>query len=154
MLPCSVRCERFVQKFDAGDLVSMTRGRLLAWALAGAGLTFSAHAQGSVFAVTPTWDGIATCNGRPIQSPSPRFAVVNVPQGTASLDFNMKDLDAPRFVHGGGSVAYRGAANVSPGAFNFIGPCPPGSHTYEWTVTARDSAGKSLGTATARLKYP
>lgn len=132
----------------------MTTGQSLALVLASAGLAFSAQAQDTPFTVTPTWDGISKCAGRPLQSPSPRFAVANAPSGTALLEFNMKDVDAPRSVHGGGSASYLGAADVPSGTFNFIGPCRPGSHVYEWSITARDAAGKSLGTTTSRLKYP
>ena len=108
----------------------------------------------SGFAVTPTWDGIKACSGQPITSPSPAFEVTGVPAGTTELEFRMADLDAPRFNHGGGKVRYTGQARIAPGAFQFIGPCPPQAHRYEWTVTARDATGKSLGTARAIKNYP
>src|SRR5262245_61986399 len=100
-----------------------------------------AVAQGG-FAVVPTWDGITACSGRPISSPSPAFSVTGVPAGTVELEFRMVDLDAPRFEHGGGKVRYTNQPRIAPGAFQFIGPCPPQTHRYEWTVTARDSGGK------------
>lgn len=128
------------------------KGLLGAAALAAAA-GFGAQAQGA-FAVMPTWDGITACNGRPISSPSPRFTVANAPVGTTQLEFKMTDLDAPQFTHGGGKVAYNGDGGVVAGAFKFIGPCPPSSHRYEWSVVARDAAGKSLGTAKAVIKYP
>jgi len=112
-----------------------------------------AVAQGG-FAVTPTWDGIKACSGQPISSPSPAFSVSGVPPGTADLEFRMVDLDAPRFNHGGGKVRYTGQARIAPGAFQFIGPCPPQTHRYEWTVTARDAGGRSLGMARATKNYP
>ena len=108
----------------------------------------------SGFAVTPTWDGIKACSGQPISSPSPAFSVAGVPAGTAELEFRMADLDAPRFNHGGGKVSYSGQPRIAAGAFQFIGPCPPQTHRYEWTVTARDAAGKSLGVARATKNYP
>jgi len=114
---------------------------------------FGAQAQGA-FAVMPTWDGITACNGRPINSPSPRFTIANAPAGTTQLEFKMTDLDAPMFSHGGGKAAYNGDGGVAAGAFTFIGPCPPSSHRYEWSVVARDSVGKNLGTAKAGIKYP
>ena len=112
-----------------------------------------AVAQGG-FGVTPTWDGIKACSGQPISSPSPAFAVSGVPSGTAELEFRMVDLDAPRFNHGGGKVRYTGQARIAPGAFQFIGPCPPQTHRYEWTVTARDAGGRSLGTTRVIKTYP
>jgi len=111
------------------------------------------HAQGG-FAVAPTWEGIAACSGRPINSPSPRFGISNAPSGTVQLEFRMTDLDAPRFAHGGGKVAYGGGSAVAAGAFTFIGPCPPETHRYEWSVVARDAQSKVLGTTKAVIKYP
>jgi phosphatidylethanolamine-binding protein (PEBP) family uncharacterized protein len=90
----------------------------------------------------------------PVSSPSPRFRVANVPAGTAQLDFAMKDLDAPMFNHGGGKVAYKGGNDIPAGAFKFTGPCPPGTHRYEWTVTARDAGGKSLASTRSTIRYP
>lgn len=112
-----------------------------------------AFTQGG-FAVVPTWDGITACSGQPISSPSPAFSITGAPAGTSELEFRMVDLDAPRFTHGGGKVAYTGQSAIGPGAFKFIGPCPPEKHRYEWTVTARDATGKSLGVARATKSYP
>jgi phosphatidylethanolamine-binding protein (PEBP) family uncharacterized protein len=114
----------------------------------------TAQAQGGAFAVTPSWDGITKCSGMPVSSPSPKFRVANVPAGTTQLDFALKDIDAPMFNHGGGKVAYSGGAEIAVGAFKFTGPCPPGTHRYEWTITARDAGGKSLGSTRAAIKYP
>lgn len=75
---------------------------LLVTAFAGASSSI-AFAQGG-FAVVPTWDGIATCSGQPVSSPSPGFSITGVPAGTVELEFRMVDLDAPRFNHGGGKV--------------------------------------------------
>jgi phosphatidylethanolamine-binding protein (PEBP) family uncharacterized protein len=112
-----------------------------------------ATAQGS-FGVVPTWEGITVCSGQPITSPSPAFSLTGVPAGTALLDFRMVDLDAPRFQHGGGTVRYAGQPRVAPGAFQFIGPCPPQTHRYEWTVTAQDANGRTLAVARAVKTYP
>jgi phosphatidylethanolamine-binding protein (PEBP) family uncharacterized protein len=108
----------------------------------------------SAFVLMPTWDGITACSGRPGSSPSPRFRIANAPAGTVQIEFRMTDLDAPRFAHGGGTVAYAGGTEIAAGAFTFMGPCPPEPHRYEWSATARDAAGKSLGTTKAVLKYP
>lgn len=119
-----------------------------------AGMTPGVAFTQSGFTVVPTWDGITACNGQPISSPSPTFSITGAPAGTSELEFRMVDLDAPRFTHGGGKVAYTGQSAIGPGAFKFIGPCPPEKHRYEWTVTARDAAGKSLGVTRAIKSYP
>lgn len=116
-------------------------------------LATTALAQ-AAFTVVPTWEGITACSGRPVNSPSPKFVVSNVPAGTVEFELKMVDLDAPTFSHGGGKVAYSGKAELSSGAFKFVGPCPPATHRYEWTIVARDSAGKRLGTASATIRYP
>src|SRR5262245_36785537 len=110
-------------------------------------------AQGA-FSVVPSWDGIKACTGTPISSPSPSFRISNAPTGTTELEFRMVDLDAPRFNHGGGKVRYAGEPQIAPGAFQFIGPCPPSTHRYEWTVTARNATGQQLGVARATKPYP
>jgi phosphatidylethanolamine-binding protein (PEBP) family uncharacterized protein len=118
-----------------------------------AGLLGTAEAQ-TAFTIAPSWEGIATCNGRPVNSPSPKIRIANAPAGTVQLEFKMADLDAPRFSHGGGKVSYSGGNEVGAGAFTFTGPCPPATHRYEWSVIARDAQGNSLGTAKAVIKYP
>jgi phosphatidylethanolamine-binding protein (PEBP) family uncharacterized protein len=91
-------------------------------------------------------------------SGSPRFALQDVPAGTARLLFAMTDLNKPSFHHGGGAVEYRGQAEVPCGAFakGFIGPSPPPGevHTYEFTVKALGANGAALATATVRRKFP
>jgi len=89
---------------------------------------------------------------------SPSFALVDVPQGTVTLQFAMTDLNKPSFHHGGGTVGYRGQSEVPCGAFStgFIGPSPPPGevHTYEFTMRALGQNGAVLATTTARRKYP
>jgi phosphatidylethanolamine-binding protein (PEBP) family uncharacterized protein len=108
----------------------------------------------AAFSVVPSWDGIKACAGTPITSPSPAFRIANAPAGTAELEFRMTDLDVPNFRHGGGKVRYAGEPQITPGAFQFIGPCPPSTHRYEWTVTARNAAGQQLGVVKATRNYP
>ena len=99
-----------------------------------------------------SWSGTEPCSPR-----SPAFTVSNAPPGTATLDFQMIDLNVPSFRHGGGRVAYGGAGsvNIPQGAFTYTGPCPPGqTHNYQWTVTALSAAGGALGTATATQPFP
>jgi len=115
--------------------------------LLGGGLS---HAQ-SKFAVDFTWAGTASC----FDPKSPPFSLSGVPAGTKVLRFAMKDLDAPSFPHGGGSVPYSGQNRIERGAFAYKGPCPPeGQHSYQWTVEAQDGTGKTLATATATKRFP
>lgn len=108
-------------------------------------------AQTSPFSVDFTWQGTATC----FDPKSPPFTLSGVPAGTQRLAFVMKDLDAPGFTHGGGTVAFTGQTQVDRGVFAYKGPCPPsGQHTYQWTVVAQDAAGKTLATATVAKKFP
>jgi phosphatidylethanolamine-binding protein (PEBP) family uncharacterized protein len=99
------------------------------------------------FSASFTW-----CSG------SPRFALTDVPSGTAKLDFHMTDLNKPSFHHGGGTVDYRGQAEVPCGAFakGFVGPSPPPGeiHTYEFTIKALGANGATLATTTVRRKFP
>jgi len=89
---------------------------------------------------------------------SPRFTLQDVPAGTAQLEFAMTDLNKPSFHHGGGTVDYRGRAEVPCGAFakGFIGPSPPPGkiHTYEFTVKALGANGTPLATTAAQRKFP
>jgi Phosphatidylethanolamine-binding protein len=98
------------------------------------------------FSVSFAW-----CSG------SPRFALTDVPSGTAKLDFHMTDLNKPSFHHGGGTVDYRGQAEVPCGAFakGFVGPSPPPGevHTYEFTIKALGANGAPLATTAARRKF-
>ncbi len=89
---------------------------------------------------------------------SPRFALSEVPQGTAKVQFAMTDLNKPTFHHGGGTVDYRGQGEVPCGAFakTFTGPSPPPGqvHTYEFTVKALGNNGAALATTSVRRKFP
>lgn len=121
---------------------------ILAWILA-YNDPLCAQIQG--FAVDVTWAGSKPC----FDPQSPPYSLSGVPAGTRQLRFNMKDLDAPNFVHGGGSVAYEGQRQIPRGAFSYRGPCPPqGQHRYQWTVEALDAAGHILATATVTKKFP
>jgi len=89
---------------------------------------------------------------------SPAFQLNDVPRGTTTLQFAMRDLDKPAFNHGGGTVGYRGQTEVPCDAFasGFIGPAPPPGevHTYEFTVKAFATDGALLAATTARRKFP
>jgi phosphatidylethanolamine-binding protein (PEBP) family uncharacterized protein len=67
----------------------------------------------------------------------------------------MTDLDAPNFVHGGGTVAYNGQHLIPRGAFSYRGPCPPqGQHRYQWRIDAEDVAEHTLATAVITKNFP
>ena len=107
--------------------------------LGAAALALSLNATGAfAFSASFTW-----CSG------SPRFALTDVPSGTAKLDFHMTDLNKPSFHHGGGTVDYRGQGEVPCGAFakGFVGPSPPVGevHTYEFTIKALGRQRRSAG---------
>lgn len=107
------------------------------------------------FSITFTWGDIPLCtSGYPNRVPNPRFVVKDLPAGTTSIQFRLTDLDVPGYDHGGGKVKMGTDSVIEPGAFKYKSPCPPsGSHTYEWKATAK-AGGKTLGTATARRRYP
>jgi phosphatidylethanolamine-binding protein (PEBP) family uncharacterized protein len=111
----------------------------------------SPRAQTPRFAVDVTWDGSKSC----FDPQSPPFTLSGVPAGTRELRFTMADLDAPNFVHGGGTMVYDGQRSIPQGAFSCRGPCPPsGQHRYRWTVDAEGAAGHTLATATITKKFP
>jgi phosphatidylethanolamine-binding protein (PEBP) family uncharacterized protein len=111
----------------------------------------SLHAQSSNFTVDLSWEGTASC----FDPKSPPFLLSGVPTGTKALKFVMKDMDAPSYPHGGGTVVYSGQNQIGRGAFSYKGPCPPqGQHSYQWTVEAQDGTGKTLAVATVTKKFP
>lgn len=123
------------------------RPTLMVFALA------SIFAPSAAFALSASfsWKNTSACS-----STSPAFTVRGAPKGTASLRFNMRDLDAPNFRHGGSTVAYDGKGRVAQGAITYVGPCPPTgqTHRYVWTVEALDGAGSVLGQTEAQGSFP
>lgn len=113
----------------------------------------------AAFELSFAWGATPACNsGHPSEVASPEFRLSNVPPGTRVIVFEMTDLNAPNFRHGGGTVPYAGNDLVPAGAFQYLGPCPPaGPHRYMWTATARDRGttfGHSLGDASATRSFP
>lgn len=102
-----------------------------------------------------SWGDIPLCtSGRPGVVPNPAFTLSEVPDGTEWVNFRMTDLDVPTYDHGGGRVAVTGDGTVTPGAFSYRSPCPPGQvHTYEWVAEAV-GGGKVLAVARAERPYP
>jgi len=110
------------------------------------GLSSAAFAMGLNF----DWGPTRKC----FDPKSPPMTISDVPAGTRKLRIGMKDLDAPDYPHGGGTVAYSGNGKLSYGAFRYRGPCPPSQHTYRMTAEALDGAGKVLATATTKKRFP
>jgi phosphatidylethanolamine-binding protein (PEBP) family uncharacterized protein len=131
----------------------MNIGILLAGGLVLAGTTVG---QAADFAIGFDWGNLKRCtSGNPNTVDNPRFSLKNVPAGAASIRFKLVDRNVPGYNHGGGTAKFAGGAAIAPGAFKYKSPCPPdGRHTYEWTATALDAAGKKLGEAKARKAYP
>jgi phosphatidylethanolamine-binding protein (PEBP) family uncharacterized protein len=78
---------------------------------------------------------------------SPEFRIGNVPAGTASFEVHLRDLHATADQHGGGTYRNDGTGVIPEGALRnrYVGPCSRESlHRYEFTVIARDAAGKAL----------
>jgi len=103
-----------------------------------------------------SWGDIPRCtSGRPNTVSNPEFVVSGVPNGTATVEFRLKDLNVPSYNHGGGKLRMSADGKVPSGLFKYKSPCPPnGSHTYQWKATARDASGKVLATAKAERTYP
>jgi len=119
-----------------------------ATALGIAGLALFLTTSGALaFSATFAW-----CSG------SPSFALTDVPQGTAKLQFAMTDLNVPSFRHGGGTLTYSGQTAVPCGAFSsgFTGPSPPPGqvHTYQFSIKALGPNGAVLAMTTTRRKFP
>lgn len=113
-------------------------------------------ANAADFSIGFDWSGLKKCtSGNPNRVSNPKFSLRNVPDGTASIQFRMVDLNVPSYPHGGGKAKYSGGSSIAPGAFKYQSPCPPsGRHTYQWTATALDAGGKKLATAKAQKQYP
>jgi len=119
-------------------------------------MSTSSPASAANFELAFDWGDIPLCtSGDPNIVPNPEFRLAGVPGGTATIRFQMVDLDVPSYPHGGGEAPWTGEATIAPGAFEYRSPCPPaGSHTYEWTATALDADGNELATARAARVYP
>jgi phosphatidylethanolamine-binding protein (PEBP) family uncharacterized protein len=124
----------------------MSRVRMLVLSVILIGLWPGAAAA---FSMTVSWKGTAKC----FDPQSPIIRLSAVPKGTKSIAFQMTDLDAPNYPHGGGTVTYAGQKSLPKGAFSYRGPCPPAPHRYRWTARARDANGKAIGTAQTTVRF-
>ena len=118
-------------------------------------LALSAGMAAAEFIISFEWGDIPNCRtGRPNTVGSPAFVMRGLPAGTTKVQFKLKDLNVPGYNHGGGTVKVGRDGKLPFGLFKYKSPCPPGgTHTYEWTATAK-AGSKTLATAKARRKYP
>lgn len=123
--------------------------------IAAFGLMLAASPALADFKISFDWGDIPLCtSGKPNKVGSPAFVLKGLPEGTTQVQFKLKDLDVPGYNHGGGKVKVTADGKLPFGAFKYKSPCPPnGSHTYEWTATAK-AGSKKLATAKAARKYP
>jgi hypothetical protein len=104
-------------------------------ALGIAGFAFFLTTSGAfAFSASFAW-----CSG------SPSFALTEVPQGTARVQFAVTDLNVPSFHHGGGTVAYSGQTAVPCGAFSsgFTGASPPPGQVHTLISSASRRSGQT-----------
>lgn len=89
--------------------------------------------------------------------PDIEVRVSGAPQGTAFLQVDMKDLNRPKYKHGGGTVAYNGDGLIPAGSLGgYMGPKPPAgeTHMYVVTVTALGADKTALAQGSASRTYP
>ncbi|MBT05451.1 MAG: phospholipid-binding protein [Rhodospirillaceae bacterium] len=115
-----------------------------------------APATADDFAFSFEWGDIPRCTtGSPTDVDNPIFTLSNLPAGTVEIDFKLRDLDAPSWFHGGGTIQYVGEDVIQPGAFRYKSPCPPsGKHRYRWKATAKNADGDVLAEAKSIKHYP
>ncbi len=102
--------------------------------------------------VSFTWDSSERCSRT-----SPEIYLDAIPADTQTFKIKLKDLDAPKWNHGGGTVANDGSGTIPSGALKsgYNGPCPPsGSHRYRFIVEAVDNGGRVIGTGQAVQNFP
>ena len=117
-------------------------------------LSFSSTGNAGDFGISFEWLKSSDCTGGyPDNEKNPVFNLSNVPNGTKIIEFVMDDRDSS-YYHGGGKVEYTGQKTIESGAFTYEGPCPPNTHSYVWTATAKDADGKTIGKAKAERNFP
>ncbi len=116
-----------------------------------------AAAPADAFELQFDWGDLELCtSGQPNTVQNPIFTLTDVPAATRFIRFQLTDLDAPGYPHGGGVVAFDGQSVIARGAFTYRSPCPPnGTHTYRWSATAlARKDGEALDVATSAQTYP
>ncbi|MGB0682144.1 MAG: hypothetical protein ACPGOV_05530 [Magnetovibrionaceae bacterium] len=126
-------------------------GAVVATGLLSACQTTKEAANLASLGVSFEWQATDRCS-----TSSPAFSITGIPEGTASLQFKMTDLDVPTYNHGGGKVVYSGSGSIPAGSFSYKGPCPPGGqHNYQFDVKALNAAGDTiLGKGSATRAFP
>ena len=115
-----------------------------------AGMLLLPAGSASAMSLSFSWGPTKSCFDRK----SPPIRLSGVPKGTKKIRFRMKDLDAPMYPHGGGTVKWRGQRSLPYGAFRYKGPCPPSRHRYRITAEALDANGRVLARAAAIRPFP
>lgn len=109
--------------------------------------------QAAEMQVSFTWDGIKPCT-----HDSPEIRVTQIPDGTATLQVQLKDRTLLPYNGGGGEVENDGSGIIPAGALTigYNGPCPtPGErHQYEFWVMAKNADGQIIGFGKARRRFP
>jgi phosphatidylethanolamine-binding protein (PEBP) family uncharacterized protein len=118
--------------------------------------------QGQAVADEPSLDVSFefTAENKGPRGPSPAITVKGIPAGTVELKVALKDIDSPRFKHGGGTATVNQGESdtiIPAGALNnqYEGPHPPRGkvHRYTFTVTAIGPNGTELATGVAERTF-
>ena len=131
-------------------------------------ILFSTSVYSNDFSFIFDWSNLKKCtSGNPNTVTNPVFYINDIPKGTKEIIFKLKDLDAPRFNHGGGKVSISNLKivvpedqkfgeylfKIEPGNFKYKSPCPPdGQHTYSWSAIANKIEANSSQKYPAVLK--
>jgi hypothetical protein len=102
--------------------------------------------------VSFSWEGIKACS-----HDSPELHVTNIPENTIELRVHLKNLNVPKWNHGGGIVDHDGSGLIPAGFLDigYNGPCPEsGRNKYEFSVMAVDTQGKIVGFGKAMRRFP
>ena len=114
--------------------------------------TAQAAPDAAELSVDFSWKGVKNCSKY-----SPEIRIKDIPTGTKYFEVKLKDLDAPRWKHGGGKIENNDSGIIQAGALKdgYNGPCPPsGSHRYEFTVKALNAEGIIIGIGKAVRNFP
>ena len=112
------------------------------------------------------WGNIPLCtSGNPGSVSNPIFTISSIPENAKWAKFNLTDMNAMTYFHGGGWVELEGNTTIDAGGntiidrgkFMYKSPCPPsGRHTYRWEVyfTEVDYSTTIIDGASASKNYP
>jgi len=86
---------------------------------------------------------------------SPELKIQGIPIETTKLKWNLTDLQAPAYNHGGGTLVYLGTNTIPKGTLiGYNGPCPPmnSPHVYKFSIKALDAEGKVIAFGTGKRR--